>query len=169
MAAGAVSWHGQHVMRNELWGLALLALVAGCAREHAAPSEPTVLQKGIRSPAARASSSSSAGCSDEELDRRPRQVLRGSATYYADSLAGNPTASGAPYDPSVLSAAHRTLPFGTRLRVTRTDVELPPVCVTVNDRGPYAGRKRIVDLSRSAAERLEMIGHGVVPVRVEVF
>jgi peptidoglycan lytic transglycosylase len=167
MATTAVSWHGQHVMRNEPWGLALLALVAyGCARERAAPSEPSVSQKSARSPAVR--SGVNAGCSDEERERRPRQVLSGSATYYADSLAGNPTASGAPYDPAILSAAHRTLPFGTRLRVTRTDVPLPPVCVTVNDRGPYAGRRRIIDLSRRAAEHLEMVGHGVVPVRVEV-
>jgi rare lipoprotein A (peptidoglycan hydrolase) len=153
-------------MKKEAWGLALVVLVSyACAREHAAPSEPSVLQKRPIAPA----SEPGAGCSDEELERHPRQVLSGSATYYADSLAGNPTASGAPYDPRHFSAAHRTLPFGTRLRVTRTDVALPPVCVTVNDRGPYAGRRRIVDLSRRAAERLEMIGHGVVPVRVEVF
>jgi rare lipoprotein A (peptidoglycan hydrolase) len=110
-----------------------------------------------------------AGCSDEDLRRNARQVLRGYASYYADSLAGNPTASGAPYEPARFSAAHRTLPFGTRLRVTRTDVAAPPVCVTVNDRGPFRGRRRIVDLSRRAAEALEMMGEGVVPVRVDVF
>jgi rare lipoprotein A len=112
---------------------------------------------------------SSAGCSDEDLRRRARQVLNGYASYYADSLSGNPTASGAAYDPALFSAAHRTLPFGTRLRVTRTDVAAPPVCVTVNDRGPFRGRRRIVDLSRRAAEALGMMGKGVVPVRVDVF
>jgi rare lipoprotein A len=112
---------------------------------------------------------SGAGCSDEDLGRRARQVLNGFASYYADSLSGNPTASGVPYDPDLYSAAHRTLPFGTRLRVTRTDTKLSPVCVTVNDRGPFRGRRRIVDLSRRAAESLEMTGEGVVPVRVEVF
>jgi rare lipoprotein A len=96
-------------------------------------------------------------------------VLSGYASYYADSLSGNLTASGATYDPELYSAAHRTLPFGTRLRVTRTDLKLPPVCVTVNDRGPFRGRRRIVDLSRRAAEALDMVGEGVVPVRVEVF
>jgi len=96
-------------------------------------------------------------------------VLSGFASYYHDSLSGNPTASGAPYDPGLFSAAHRTLPFGTRLRVTRTDVAAPPVCVTVNDRGPFAGRRRIVDLSRRAAEAIDMTGKGVVPVRVDVF
>jgi rare lipoprotein A len=96
-------------------------------------------------------------------------MLTGYASYYADSLSGNPTASGAPYDPALFSAAHRTLPFGTRLRVTRTDVASAPVCVTVNDRGPFRGRRRIVDLSRRAAEALGMMGKGVVPVRVDVF
>jgi rare lipoprotein A len=103
------------------------------------------------------------------LHRRARQVLLGYASYYADSLSGNPTASGAPYEPELFSAAHRTLPFGTRVRVTRTDTKLSPVCVTVNDRGPFRGRHRIIDLSRRAAEALEMRGLGVVPVRVEVF
>lgn len=96
-------------------------------------------------------------------------MLRGFASYYHDSLAGNATASGAPYDPAVLSAAHRTLPFGTRIKVTRTDIAAAPVCVTVNDRGPFRGRQRIVDLSRRAAEALGMMGKGVVPVRVDVF
>jgi len=96
-------------------------------------------------------------------------VQQGLATFYHDSLAGNSTASGEPYDPEQLSAAHRTLPFGTRLRVTRTDVAPPVVsCVTVNDRGPFGGRGRILDVSRRAAERLKMISRGVVPVRIDV-
>jgi rare lipoprotein A len=143
------------------FGLGLIACGNEPARvvEHPAP----------QAPAPRAPASTSAGCSDDEVGRRARTVLRGTASYYHDSLAGNPTASGAPYEPDLLTAAHRTLPFGTRLRVTRTDVTMPPVCVTVNDRGPFAGRRRIVDLSRSAAEALRMVGKGVVPVRVDVF
>ncbi|HWO12589.1 MAG TPA: septal ring lytic transglycosylase RlpA family protein [Polyangiaceae bacterium] len=142
----------------------LLAGAWSCASEtvpadHPAPRAPRVAPKPVPP---------STGCSDEELARPARQVLRGSASYYANSLAGNPTASGVPYDPGELSAAHRSLPFGTRVRVTRTDAEVPPVCVTVNDRGPYAGRQRIIDLSRRAAERLQMVAKGVVPVRVDV-
>jgi rare lipoprotein A len=141
-----------------------LASASGCASETVpvesrAPRAPIVAPKRV---------AASSGCSDDEIERPARQVLRGSASYYANSLAGNPTASGVPYDPGVLSAAHRTLPFGTRVRVTRTDADVPPVCVTVNDRGPYAGRRRIIDLSRLAAERLKMVGKGVVPVRVDV-
>lgn len=144
-------------------GLIVVCCACGSDRSPRAPQPaPRVGAKSTRS-------TGGAGCSDEDLHRGARQVLRGYASYYADSLAGNPTASGAPYDPGRLSAAHRTLPFGTRLRVTRTDVSAAPVCVTVNDRGPYRGRRRIVDLSRRAAEALDMMGEGVVPVRVDVF
>lgn len=97
-----------------------------------------------------------------------RDVQEGFASYYANSLAGNRTANGERYDPRQLTAAHRKLPFGTRLRVTRTDVSSPVVCVTVNDRGPYAGRRRVLDLSRRGAEAIDMIADGVVPVRIEI-
>jgi rare lipoprotein A len=140
-------------------------MLCACARERGEHVDRPKLPTNTRS----TSVASGAGCSDGDLGRRARQVLTGYASYYADSLSGNPTASGAPYDPELFSAAHRTLPFGTRLRVTRTDRQVSPVCVTVNDRGPFRGRRRIVDLSRRAAEALDMVGKGVVPVRVEVF
>ncbi len=91
----------------------------------------------------------------------------GDATYYADSLAGNSTASGEPYRPELFTAAHRTLPFGTIARVVRTDTGRVTY-VKVNDRGPFGSSKRIIDLSRAAAEELEMMRAGVVPVRVEI-
>jgi rare lipoprotein A len=94
-------------------------------------------------------------------------VQEGQASWYSDSLAGNSTASGEPYDPQALTGAHRTLPFGTRVRVTRLDNERS-VEVRINDRGPFGRRSRIVDLSRAAAEQLEMIRAGVVRVRLEV-
>jgi rare lipoprotein A len=144
-------------------GFVVVCCACGSDRSPRAP------QPAARVGAKSTRNSAGAGCSDEDLRRSARQVLRGYASYYADSLSGNPTASGAPYDPARYSAAHRTLPFGTRLRVTRTDVSAAPVCVTVNDRGPYRGRRRIVDLSRRAAEALDMMGEGVVPVRVDVF
>lgn len=95
------------------------------------------------------------------------QVLKGKATYYANSLAGRKTASGEVYDPSVFSAAHRTLPFGTVVRVVRTDTN-KYVYVRITDRGPFAGGGRVIDLSYVAAQRLGMIRAGVVPVRLEV-
>ena len=91
----------------------------------------------------------------------------GSASYYGDGFAGRPTASGAAYEPGGFTAAHRTLPFGTVLRVTRTDGE-KTVYVTVTDRGPYGPRGRILDLSRAAAERLGMLRAGVVSIKLEV-
>jgi rare lipoprotein A len=95
-------------------------------------------------------------------------VQEGKATWYSDSLAGNSTASGEPYDPHELTAAHRTLPLGTRVRVTRLDGNERSVEVRINDRGPFGGHGRIIDLSRAAAEALDMIAAGVVRVRVEV-
>lgn len=86
----------------------------------------------------------------------------GEASYYADDLIGVKTASGAPYDPTKATAAHKTLPFGTRLKVTRGDAE---IIVTVTDRGPYA-QGRIIDLSRAAAEALDFVEDGVAEVCV---
>lgn len=92
----------------------------------------------------------------------------GYASYYSDSLAGNTTANGERYDPSALTAAHRSLPFGTRVEVRRTDSVARTVIVRINDRGPFAGRNRIIDLSRAAATRLSMLRAGVVPVTLRV-
>jgi rare lipoprotein A len=95
----------------------------------------------------------------------PRQAVeRGLATYYADGLAGRPTASGAPYDPRAFTCAHRRWPFGAVLRVTALDSGRS-VEVTVTDRGPWV-EGRVVDLSRAAAESLGMLRRGLVQVEV---
>jgi rare lipoprotein A len=98
---------------------------------------------------------------------RPLAAQRGSASYYSDAFAGRSTASGAAYEPRGYTAAHRSLPFGTVLRVTRLDGG-QVVYVRVTDRGPYGPRGRILDLSRAAAERLGMLRAGVVKVKCEV-
>lgn len=104
----------------------------------------------------------------KEYSGRPTlQEYKGKATYYADSLAGNHTASGDIYDPRKHTAAHRKLPFGTVVRVTRTDTSAVTY-VTINDRGPFGSSERIIDLSRAAAEDLSMMKAGVVSVLVEV-
>jgi rare lipoprotein A len=100
-------------------------------------------------------------------ERPALQVLRGEATYYADSLAGRPTASGEPYDPGGFTAAHPSLPFGTVLRV-RLVRQKDWVYVRVNDRGPVGHRGRILDLSRRAAEHLGLHRAGVLAVHAEV-
>ncbi len=94
-------------------------------------------------------------------------TLEGEASYYGDSLSGHKTASGEPYRPTALTAAHRKLPLGTILRVTRAD-GTRSVYVRINDRGPYGSSRRILDLSRAAAEQLGMIRAGVLEVRAEV-
>jgi rare lipoprotein A len=105
---------------------------------------------------------------NDAVDPAPgARTFAGRASYYSDTLAGNHTANGEIYDPTKFTAASRTLPFGTRLRVTRID-NGRKVEVRVNDRGPFGRRKRILDLSRAAAEELDMIRAGVVKVRVEV-
>ena len=95
-----------------------------------------------------------------------RPVQTGYASWYGKPHQGRRTASGEPYDMSQLTAAHPTLPMGTRLVVTNLK-NGRSVAVRVNDRGPtVAGR--IVDLSYAAARELGAIGDGVVPVRIRV-
>ncbi len=96
----------------------------------------------------------------------PVAVRTGLASYYGRALAGRPTASGEPFDPSQLTAAHRTLPFGTWVQVTNLRNDCA-VVVRINDRGPHVPR-RIIDLSRAAAERIGMIERGTVRVRIRV-
>lgn len=90
----------------------------------------------------------------------------GEASYYAQAHHGKRTASGERFNQNALTAAHRTLPFGTQVRVTNLNNERS-VVVRINDRGPFV-RGRIIDVSRAAAERLGMLRAGVVPVRIEV-
>jgi rare lipoprotein A len=92
--------------------------------------------------------------------------VQGEASYYADKFAGRTTANGETFDPSEMTAAHRELPFDSRVRVTRVG-EGASVTVRINDRGPYAGN-RIIDLSEAAAQQIGMIQEGVVEVRLEV-
>ena len=97
----------------------------------------------------------------------PSSVEEGVASFYADSLHGNDTASGEAYDKSAYTAAHNTLPFGTRVRVTNLENQ-KSVDVRINDRGPYHGG-RIIDISRAAAQELGMAESGTARVRLEIF
>lgn len=100
-------------------------------------------------------------------DAHLRTPQTGEASYYSDALAGRPTASGEPYDPKQLTAASRTLPFGTVVEVTRVDTGERTI-VRINDRGPFGNRGRIIDLSKAAAKELRMLRPGVVPVRLRI-
>ena len=91
---------------------------------------------------------------------------RGEASYYADKFEGRPTASGEIYDHDKMTAAHRSLPFGTKVRVTRLATGRS-VVVRINDRGPFK-RGRIIDLSKRAARNLRLLQVGVAAVKIEV-
>ncbi|MGH7731571.1 MAG: septal ring lytic transglycosylase RlpA family protein [Candidatus Eiseniibacteriota bacterium] len=93
-----------------------------------------------------------------------RQV--GVASYYAHGHQGRRTASGERFEMGEMTAAHRTLPFGTRVRVTNLANGRWTV-VRINDRGPFKGR-RIIDVSYAAARELGMVGTGTARVRLEV-
>ena len=90
---------------------------------------------------------------------------KGKASYYADKFHGRLTSNGEVFHQDSLTCAHRTLPFGTLLKVTNKD-NGKEVVVRVNDRGPFIGG-RIVDLSRAAANRLGMIKKGIARVEVK--
>ena len=89
----------------------------------------------------------------------------GVAAFYSTDYRG-PTASGERYDPNKLTCAHRTLPFGTRVRVTDPKSRRS-VVVTVNDRGPFT-KGRMIDLSLAAAKALRMTGRGLMKVTAAV-
>ncbi|WP_033074303.1 septal ring lytic transglycosylase RlpA family protein [Sphingopyxis sp. MWB1] len=90
----------------------------------------------------------------------------GTASYYGRELAGNRTASGERFDPNALTAAHRTLPFGSRVRVTNMD-NGQSVVVRINDRGPFA-HGRVIDVSHAAAREIGMHRSGLAPVSMSL-
>jgi len=95
-----------------------------------------------------------------------KDIQYGKASFYANKFEGRTTASGEKYWHSKLTAAHRTLPFNTRIRVTNLSNN-QTVVVRVNDRGPFV-KDRIIDLSKSAARKLDFIKDGVCNVKLEV-
>ncbi|WP_456268385.1 septal ring lytic transglycosylase RlpA family protein [Kushneria sp. AK178] len=106
------------------------------------------------------------GCAGHQLSDAPGATATGEASWYNDRYQGAQTASGERYDKNAMTAAHRTLAFGTRVRVTNLNNQRQAV-VRINDRGPFTGG-RVIDLSRAAAGRIGMIRSGVAPVRLEV-
>ncbi len=94
------------------------------------------------------------------------EVSEGRASWYGAEFAGRRTANGEIYDPAQLTAAHKTLPFGTFVRVTNPSSGAS-VVVRINDRGPFKPG-RVIDVSRAAAEQIGMIGPGTLVVRIEL-
>lgn len=103
---------------------------------------------------------------EPEVEPATRSLGTGVASYYGRRFHGRRTANGERFDMAAMTAAHKTLPFGTKVRVTNPR-NGRSVIVRINDRGPYA-RGRTIDLSRAAAEEIGIIrsGHGRVELEV---
>lgn len=103
---------------------------------------------------------------EEKAEAVFEMIGQGEASYYGHELAGNRTASGERFNPNGLTAAHRTLPLGTKLRVTNV-ANGRSVIVRINDRGPFVGN-RLIDVSLGAAREINMVRSGKAQVRLEL-
>jgi len=140
------------------------APVAGCCRSWSRASLALTLLAVLASLSGCATDRQLAPPSPAELVRPSPRI--GIASYYGRAFQGRITASGEPYDADKLTAAHRTLPFGTRLRVTNL-ANGREVVVRVNDRGPNRV-ERMIDLSWQAAQKLQFGHLGLTRVRIEI-
>jgi rare lipoprotein A len=101
------------------------------------------------------------------LDSSRGYAERGVASWYGERFHGRPTSSGEPYDMHALTAAHRTLPIPTYVRVTNL-ANGRSLVVRVNDRGPFSDPdNRLIDLSYAAAQQLDVVRDGTASVRIE--
>jgi rare lipoprotein A len=166
-----------HIKKKNALGVVLLCTACMTSAWAEADSKDSKDKPGTQSSSATKSTSSNSGTnsgdtsaskaasakSKKPLDRsgKPRQ---GKASYYADSFAGKKMADGTPMDPNANIAASRTLPLGTKAEVVNLENGKSEV-VEVRDRGPYVDG-RIVDVSPSVAEKLDMKEDGVAPVVV---
>jgi rare lipoprotein A (peptidoglycan hydrolase) len=141
-------------------------LLSACAHE---PSTPTAIgpQSGGSALHGQSFPEGDADLAEKFQSAPALATLEGEASFYSDRLNEHYTASGELYRPREFTAAHLTLPLGTILRVSRLD-GTRTVYVRVNDRGPFGKKGRILDLSRAAAEQLDMLQAGVLEVRAEV-
>lgn len=141
----------------------LAALTAGCGGERMKmPTDP-----GLYSTRANATSDQSGAPLDVSRDApSPPPYQVGNASWYGAALAGRKTASGERFDPMGFTAAHNSLKLGTWVEVRRIDTGRT-VRVKINDRGPHAAG-RIIDLSRRAAEDLDLVRQGIVRVEIRV-
>jgi rare lipoprotein A (peptidoglycan hydrolase) len=152
----------RQLMLLGLGALALLAIaLAAMLWSRETPREMVRLGKGAVSVEAMAPD---ALLDPDEGTPASKAIGGGAASYYGDELAGNPTASGERFDPNQLTAAHRTLPLGSRVQVTNP-ANGESVVVRINDRGPFHGN-RVIDLSLAAAREIGLLRSGVAQVRM---
>ncbi|HTQ60765.1 MAG TPA: septal ring lytic transglycosylase RlpA family protein [Candidatus Solibacter sp.] len=173
-----------HIRTSFLFPLSLACsyLIAGCAPRRVtanppvptqpAPASPETIESSKRStevqPAPGAAAPMRAPKRGKSSDNLVPEgyVEEGNASWYGVPFNGRRASNGEIYDMDKLTAAHRTLPFGTMVRVTNLN-NGKSTTVRITDRGPFVDN-RIIDLSRAAARQIESVGPGVVPVRVEV-
>lgn len=147
------------MFRRALASAYLLVATSGCVH---ARSPPPARQASVETGA------SAPETSAPVRDTKPRsEVQVGDATWYGRAFAGRRTANGERFDPNKMTAAHRTLPLGTWVEVTRVDTG-QRVRVRITDRGPFGHEERIIDLSRAAGAKLGMLKQGVAHVEVRV-
>jgi rare lipoprotein A len=145
------------------WVFAIV-LCAGCAHQQGTP--------GFRPPVGAISAEANQGEDGLTFARNARAPnikpdQTGRATWYGGAFAGRKTANGERFDPTRYTAAHRKLPFGTWVEVRRVDTGRT-VRVRINDRGPYGDDRRVIDLSRKAAEELGMVRDGMAQVELRI-
>lgn len=153
----------EHTRRIRLVPLVVLALLAGCATapgDMASRSPSPAVATGDLANAAPAARSER----EPEIARPAVELEVGEASWYGAAYAGRPTASGEPFDPEALTAAHPALPFGTEVTVVNLD-NGRHVDVVINDRGPFIA-DRIIDLSEAAARVLGFLRAGLAQVRI---
>lgn len=151
----------------------LLAACAGTVPEGSAPAPsraaavPSAPPPQPRLPVPEAAEAPAPAVPPEPASAKPEYQLldQGLASWYGPGLHGRRTASGERFDRRDFTAAHRTLPFGTKVCV-RSLVTGKTVMVRINDRGPFGASDRVVDLSQAAAKELGMIGLGIKPVEL---
>ncbi|MHB1200065.1 MAG: septal ring lytic transglycosylase RlpA family protein [Polaromonas sp.] len=144
----------------KFWLIASLpALLAACTTAPSSRDAPSI----------RPTASAAGTLAGPELlaGEAPRELERGQASWYSPRLQGRRTASGERYDRDALTAAHKTLPFGTLVRVRSLVLPGREVEVRINDRGPFVAG-RVIDLSQAAAEVLGLLTFGVMEVSLAV-
>ncbi|MEM8601095.1 MAG: septal ring lytic transglycosylase RlpA family protein [Bacteroidota bacterium] len=141
-----------------LVGVAFFALLTFEAVPSAGEGDDQVLARNVAAPLLQAPTPAS--------QPALRHLGEGRASFYGPGFEGNRTANGEIFRMQRLTAAHRTLPFGSRVRVTNLR-NGESVVVRINDRGPFVGN-RVIDLSRGAAQEIGMIRSGTAPVRLEL-
>jgi peptidoglycan lytic transglycosylase len=126
----------------------------------------TAVNMWLRAAVAAAALAAVPGCAGKGPAPGHASLEVGMASYYGKAHQGKRTASGERFDRHALTAAHRTLPFGSRVKVTNL-ANGRSVVVRINDRGPFA-EGRVIDLSEAAARELRFVGSGTTRVRLEV-